>query len=368
MISVSLCMIVKNEEAVLARCLDSVRELADEIVIVDTGSTDGTKEIAGRYTDKIYDFIWTGDFSDARNFSFSKATMDYIYAADADEVLDEKNRERFLMLKQTLLPEIEIVQMKYITKTDFNTVMNFKKEYRPKLYKRLRGFTWIDPIHETVRLDPVVYDSEIEILHMPTAPHQKRDFSIFCQTAKRDGVLSGKIQKMYAKELFISGKDEDFLEAAPFFEAYLASPAADQEENAQLAKEASLVLLHTARLRQEEPVFFQYGLNDMLTAPCAEACLEIGEYFYEKKRYEAAVMWFFHAAFEAESILNVRSSGDLPRKRLSDCYFALAAQTEELADSGAAYLRPGLLRQAEEYRASAKDYLLQCEQYALPEE
>ena len=56
MITVSLCMIVKNEEQVLARCLDSIKDLMDEIIIVDTGSTDKTKEIAGKYTDKVYDF------------------------------------------------------------------------------------------------------------------------------------------------------------------------------------------------------------------------------------------------------------------------------------------------------------------------
>ena len=75
MATISLCMIVKNEEQVLARCLDSVADLMDEIIIVDTGSTDRTKEIAARYTDQIYDFAWIGDFSAARNFSFSKATM-----------------------------------------------------------------------------------------------------------------------------------------------------------------------------------------------------------------------------------------------------------------------------------------------------
>ena len=85
MITISLCMIIKNEEAVLARCLNSILELMDEIIIVDTGSTDRTKEIAAKYTDKIYDFAWNSDFSAARNFSFSKATMDYIYVADADE-------------------------------------------------------------------------------------------------------------------------------------------------------------------------------------------------------------------------------------------------------------------------------------------
>ncbi len=68
-------MIVKNEEQVLSRCLDSLAGLMDEIIIVDTGSCDRTREIAARYTDKIYDYIWKDDFADARNFAFSKASL-----------------------------------------------------------------------------------------------------------------------------------------------------------------------------------------------------------------------------------------------------------------------------------------------------
>ena len=125
MITVSLCMIVKNEEKILDRCLSTVADLVDEIVIVDTGSTDATKEIARRYTEKIYDFQWIDDFSAARNFAFSRAQMDYIYSADADEVLSEENRERFRQLKETLLPEIEVVQMKYGNQLQYGTVYNF---------------------------------------------------------------------------------------------------------------------------------------------------------------------------------------------------------------------------------------------------
>ena len=84
-------MIVKNEADILARCLDSLSGLYEELIIVDTGSTDETKEIAAQYTDQIYDFVWCNDFAAARNFAWSKASMEYIYSADADEVLDEEN-------------------------------------------------------------------------------------------------------------------------------------------------------------------------------------------------------------------------------------------------------------------------------------
>ena len=98
MVSISLCMIVKNEEDVLERCLDSVADLVDEIVIVDTGSTDSTREIAARYTDKIFDFPWRDDFAAARNESFAHASMDYCMWLDADDVLLEADRAAFLEL------------------------------------------------------------------------------------------------------------------------------------------------------------------------------------------------------------------------------------------------------------------------------
>ena len=70
--TLSVCMIVKNEEKVLARCLECLKDIADETVIVDTGSSDDTKKIAAGYTDRIYDYEWKDDFADARNFAFGK--------------------------------------------------------------------------------------------------------------------------------------------------------------------------------------------------------------------------------------------------------------------------------------------------------
>ena len=127
MIPISLCMIVKHEEKNLERCLSSYAPLMDEIIVVDTGSVDKTKEIASRFTDKIYDFEWINDFSAARNFAFSKAGCDYIFSADADEVLDKENREQFAILKEILDPEIEIVQMQYGNQLQNGTIYNLSK-------------------------------------------------------------------------------------------------------------------------------------------------------------------------------------------------------------------------------------------------
>lgn len=98
-VTLSVCMIVRNEEAVLEECLREVAQFADEIVIVDTGSTDRTKEIAGRYTDKVYDFTWCDDFAAARNASYSRATSEYIMWLDADDRISEADIHRILDFK-----------------------------------------------------------------------------------------------------------------------------------------------------------------------------------------------------------------------------------------------------------------------------
>ena len=83
----SVVMIVKNEEAMLGKCLESVKE-ADEIVITDTGSKDKTKEVALKYTNKFYEneYTWNDNFAEARNYAKNKATGDWIFVLDADEV------------------------------------------------------------------------------------------------------------------------------------------------------------------------------------------------------------------------------------------------------------------------------------------
>ncbi len=95
---VSLCLIVKNEEDNLPACLGSAADLVDEVVVVDTGSTDKTKEVAARFGAKVVDFPWVDSFSAARNESLRHATGEWVFWLDADDRLDEDNRAKLRRL------------------------------------------------------------------------------------------------------------------------------------------------------------------------------------------------------------------------------------------------------------------------------
>ena len=335
MITISLCMIVKNEEAVLARCLDSLKSLMDEIIIVDTGSTDKTKEIARHYTDHVYDYTWQQDFSQARNYALSLAHCDYIYCADADEVMDEENREKFRQLKQVLLPEIEIVQMLYSGQYESNTVYNFDEEYRPKLFRRLRRFQFMNPVHETLRLDPIIYDSDIRILHKPHGLHTDRDMEIF-ETHYSTGnapVIPFELMKMYAKELFISGKDEHFGHAIPVFLRILAKDDCSRDELLY----ASCVLARAYRLAGDTASFFKYSMKAALSDSCSEICMELGHFYEERNDLDEAHIWYYNAAFETSPICNIHLGSD-------EALLALARISE----------KAGFPQQADEYRKQAQ--------------
>lgn len=325
MISISLCMIVKNEERVLARCLDSLCGLMDEIIIVDTGSTDSTIDIARRYTENIYTFPWNDDFSDARNFSFSKATKEYIYVADADEVLDQENQKKFMQLKEVLLPEIEIVQMYYCNQMQHNTTYNFDKEYRPKMYKRVRQFQWVDPIHESVAIEPVIYDSEIAILHLPENNHAPRDFANFQKQITKGVFLSRKLHNMYARELMIAGSEDDFLDAEEFF----LSSIMDDRRGLDEVKECAVILAHIYRLQKKDVPFFKYVMKDVVTEPSSEACYELGVFYQERKDFEEACNWYINAMEHAAPVLNIRYQEELPKQALSECYQALSVKAKQ---------------------------------------
>jgi len=114
----SVCMITLNEENDLSKCLKSVKPFADEIIIVDTGSTDKTKGIAKQFGAKLFDFTWVDDFSAARNVSLDHATGDWILVIDADEIISKEDLKKIkFIIEKTDSDAFFLDQRNYTTNT-----------------------------------------------------------------------------------------------------------------------------------------------------------------------------------------------------------------------------------------------------------
>lgn len=142
----TLSLIVKNEEKYLKGCLDSVMGIIDEIILVDTGSTDRTKEIAARYEAKIFDYEWKNDFAAARNFALSKTTGDWILYLDADERL---TKESIAEIKMIIANDKRIGVNCIVRSTD-QTTQNTHSIYYPRLFKYHKSIRFQGKVHEQI--------------------------------------------------------------------------------------------------------------------------------------------------------------------------------------------------------------------------
>lgn len=143
--TLSLCMIVKNEEQNLERCLKSVKNIVDEIIIIDTGSTDSTKTIASKYTKQVFNYQWKNDFADARNYSISKAKGDWIIILDADEELQTGSRDDFNTLMNVELSQPISYQLNITSIDDKgNTILS----YMTRLFPNFKGLLFKGEVHE----------------------------------------------------------------------------------------------------------------------------------------------------------------------------------------------------------------------------
>jgi GT2 family glycosyltransferase/Flp pilus assembly protein TadD len=146
---ISLSMIVKNEEANLPDCLASAADLVDEIVIVDTGSTDRTKEVAARFSARIFDFPWCDDFSAARNESLNHTSGEWVFWLDADDRLDEDNRRKLRNLFGNLNGESAAYVMKCICLPDQQTGTITAVDHI-RLFRNHPAIRWQHRVHEQI--------------------------------------------------------------------------------------------------------------------------------------------------------------------------------------------------------------------------
>jgi len=203
MTQISLCMIVKDEENNLKSFLTKIKDFVDEIIIVDTGSKDKTKDIAKGFTDNIYSSKWNNDFSEARNLSISKAEKDWILVLDPDEEIE---REDLIKLKDIISSDKDkkVLGYRLIQQTYHNDkIISIRGICR--LFKNKKEIRFIYPIHETIResiktLGGKIGKTGITIKHYPEISKEKQDYYLKLLKTKKQDFPEGNVEKEIENE------------------------------------------------------------------------------------------------------------------------------------------------------------------------
>ncbi|MEK9207520.1 MAG: glycosyltransferase [Patescibacteria group bacterium] len=298
--TVSVVMIVKNEEALLSRCLESVRD-ADEIIVCDTGSTDGTLEVARKYTNKIFtDFTWNDSFCDARNHAKSKATGDWILSIDADEYC-----HNFLEIKKAIelaKDNISVYMHSHGSLTNFFKV--------PRLFRNDPDIIWCGAVHNHLGVTP---EGEKRGMNMSGEGEIVGDVHItydYSQTHEKDPDRSlrillkevedpTKVREMYylGREYLSKGKYEL---AIMWFGKHVVST--------NFTAEKADSFLSMARC------YSTLGMDDDARDACLQA-IKLNPYFKEAVLFMAAIVQDNHAA-PWRHMAEVADSRDVLFKRI----------------------------------------------------
>lgn len=210
--SLSLCMIVKDEEKYIENCLESVKEYVDEMIIVDTGSTDRTVEICQSYGAKVLDFPWNGSFSDARNYGLERATGDWILWLDADEQVDASDAKKLreVLNSDDLLLSIHLINY-YGDSPDPDKTFEIA---HTRLIKNYKGFRFMNNIHEMLNANEIFtkYDAPPEINTVPIKVYHYG----YLDTVNKEKKKSERNISMLKKEL----EQKDY---SPWIEYHIAS-------------------------------------------------------------------------------------------------------------------------------------------------
>lgn len=282
-----LCMIVKNEENTLKCCLESVKDLFDEIIIVDTGSSDDTVNIARLFTDKVHHFLWTDNFSEARNYAFSLATTDYAVWLDADDIIPPESFGDWKELIASLDTEIpDMVYLPYNVGFDEGGQPSLTFE-RERLIRLNAGHSFIGAIHEAIPPSGRIIHRLASVSHMGKKNRDpKRNIRIFQKLLDEGCELSPREKYYYARELGYSGRLD---EAELFYSLCLEDKEAWIENRLSSCIELGDLCL---RRNKREQALKYYLKSLELSSPRSDVCCRLGQIFMDNANYEQARFWY----------------------------------------------------------------------------
>lgn len=311
--TLSLCMIVKDEELALPRVLNVAHVFADEIIIVDTGSTDKTAELALNADCKVYPFEWTDDFASARNYAFSLAKSDYVMWLDADDVITEERARKLASLKRNLTADV--VMLPYYMGEPPSLVF-----WRERILKRNMGFVFKGRIHEAIEVRGNIIYENIPVVHNKLkGSDPKRNLRIFEKMLKENGDFSGREAFYYGSELYYNG----FNDKAEF---WLNKSLRDVGTSADKGQ-ASLFITNIKTSLSEKKETLIKGLS---YAFAPDLLCPLGDIFLSENNLKAAKACYLTALVADEHITfsSPELSYYMPHIRLCYCYWHLGDKTK----------------------------------------
>lgn len=318
--TISLCMIVKNEEETLDRCLSGIQAAVDEIIIVDTGSADLTKKIASKYTDRIYNFFWKEDFSAARNYAFSLGTMDYLMWLDADDIIPQESKEKIIRLKDRDMDQADMIMMPYIVSFDEQGNGTFSY-FRERLVKNNGVYKFSGRVHEVIPLSGKVVYIESPVEHRKNKEKDNaRNLRIYESMEQEGTLLEPRAYYYYGRELLFHGKYE---KSVHIFEKFLEMPEGWIENKIDAARQLAQCRYC---LGQEEQALSSLLKTLEYDVPRGETCCDLGRHFMDREQYEQAVYWFLQALdakkdYRTGAFIQEDCYGFLPCILLCICYY-----------------------------------------------
>lgn len=284
-VTVSLCMIVKNEQETLGRCLSSVAHLVQEIILVDTGSSDNTKAIAESYSARIFDFEWVNDFAKARNYAFRQATQEYILWLDADDILLPEDQEQFRQLIQGLPVQTDAVSMHYhLHRDEHGNVTSSLR--RNRLVRRSMGFQWIGMVHEYLQVHGNIMTSNLAVTHDRVHTASSRNLHIYEAKLQEKGQFGPRDMYYYANELF---DHKQWEKAAAQYEELLEQKEVWIEDRIGACGRAAECYHNLGDYAKARGKALQAGIYAL---PRAENCCRIGQSYLSESRYKEAIWWY----------------------------------------------------------------------------
>jgi tetratricopeptide (TPR) repeat protein len=221
-------MIVKNEAKVLQKCLESIQDFADELIIVDTGSSDQTVNIAKKFTNNVYDFQWCDDFAQARNFSISKATKKYIFQLDADEIF---NTEIVDELKDLLVKENPVLVNTTIKEFTSSDSFYMAIGNNPRLFLNRSDIKYYRPYHEMVTKDckKISHEENLKIINFNkiVTTHYGYDYGSILQKYQRGiDIMSKWIESNSNDDYILTKLADSYMNIGDLNKAYELSKKA----------------------------------------------------------------------------------------------------------------------------------------------